>query len=288
MLMLGCFVTLAVGKNICLGEKTWDERGTRYTLVQSNVGTHNWLFVPGGPGADSSYFLPLIEKLYLPGKTWLVDLPDNGSNTQNHDRGIFDDWTDCLLGAVGRFENPIYVGHSFGGMLALSLPELEDVLKGLIIIGSCPVFDAQETASMVKEKNIVIPAGPGKIFRENPTIETFKAALLAGAPRHFPPHSLEIGRELLASLVFNLRVVLWGYSRIGSYQAKWVPQSLPTLIIGGSEDCINPISLFIKDQRFNRTNISLVVLQGSGHFPWIENCVGVKELFDQYVEEVIK
>lgn len=274
-------------REICLGEKMWDDRGTQYTLVQSNAGTYNWLFVPGGPGADSGYFLPLIQELYLPGKTWLIDLPGNGNNIQGQDREIFDDWTDCLLDAIHAFENPIYVGHSFGGMLALSLPELEDLLKGLIIIGSCPVFDSQEVASMVKEKNIVIPSELGKIFRENPTTETFKAALLAGAPRHFPPHSIEVGRALFTNLTFNLRAVLWGYSKISSYQAKWIPQSLSTLIMGGSEDCINPISLFIKDQRFGRVNISLVVLQGSGHFPWIENCMRVKELFDQYIEGLI-
>lgn len=36
----------------------YDDDAIRYKLVQTNPNTinYNWLFVPGGPGADSSYF----------------------------------------------------------------------------------------------------------------------------------------------------------------------------------------------------------------------------------------
>jgi len=99
---------------------TWDARGTRYTLAQDHEGAYNWLFIPGGPGADASYFLPFIQQLHLPGKTWLIDFPGNGDNTKDQAATSFDDWSDCLLEVVQKFKNPICVGHSFGGMLALS------------------------------------------------------------------------------------------------------------------------------------------------------------------------
>jgi len=60
----------------------YDGNSVRYQLVKTNPGhiVYNWLFVPGGPGVDSNYFLTLIEELDVPGNFWLIDLPANGSN----------------------------------------------------------------------------------------------------------------------------------------------------------------------------------------------------------------
>src|ERR1700689_2529311 len=87
-------------------EYMWDEHGTRYNLVQSNPGAYNWLFVPGGAGADSSYYLPMLEVLKLPGKVWLIDFPGNGSNTSDTNietELLCEKWSDCLLACVKKF-----------------------------------------------------------------------------------------------------------------------------------------------------------------------------------------
>ena len=72
----------------------WDEHSIRYQLIQS-IGSggrfYNWLFFPGGPGADSSYLFDLVKELRLPGNTWLIDLPNNGSNIISDDYN-FDQW----------------------------------------------------------------------------------------------------------------------------------------------------------------------------------------------------
>ncbi|WP_160264747.1 hypothetical protein [Legionella norrlandica] len=46
----------------------YDENQVRFNL-RSNSGKENinWLFFPGGPGADSSYLLDLVNILNLPG-----------------------------------------------------------------------------------------------------------------------------------------------------------------------------------------------------------------------------
>lgn len=60
----------------------YDENYTRYQLVKSQPGkvVFNWLFLPGGPGVDSSCFLDLIKGTHVPGNFWLVDLIFNGNN----------------------------------------------------------------------------------------------------------------------------------------------------------------------------------------------------------------
>lgn len=54
----------------------YDRDQVRYELYQTNEGkNYNWLFFPGGPGADSSYLRSLVDGLQLPGNVWLTDLP---------------------------------------------------------------------------------------------------------------------------------------------------------------------------------------------------------------------
>jgi pimeloyl-ACP methyl ester carboxylesterase len=89
----------------------------------------NWIFLPGGPGLGSETIAPLTSILKLPGTIWHLDLPGDGSNL----RGSFKNWKPALLEAVQALDNVILVGHSTGGMLALATPELQYLLKGLIL-----------------------------------------------------------------------------------------------------------------------------------------------------------
>src|SRR5271170_5066336 len=71
----------------------YDSNHVRYELYQTNEGKpYNWLFFPGGPGADSSYLRSLVDELKLPGNVWLIDLPGNGSNLQDAPQDNFDSW----------------------------------------------------------------------------------------------------------------------------------------------------------------------------------------------------
>jgi len=67
--------------------------------------------------------------------------------------------------------------------------------------------------------------------------------------------------------------------------ARWIPEKVPTLIMGGTDDCINPISLFLNDSRFQKSNIRIAVIKDAGHFPWFENKELIKELIEQFIEE---
>lgn len=149
-------------------------------------------------------------------------------------------------------------------------------------MGSSPKYDRQEIETMRNEKGIIVLPEAGKEFVANPNEINFRKVLYANAPNHFPPSSLAQGRSLFDTLPFNFHALLWGNQKISDYQVKWIPQHMPTLIIGGSEDCINPQSLFKKDERFKRANIEIVELEGSGHFPWFEKSARIKDLIDNF------
>lgn len=272
----------------------WDENFVRYQLIQSNGGQpYNWLFFPGGPGADSSYLTSLTSHLHLPGNVWLVDLPNNGNNdltNKSDEEYDFDQWYDCLIPAVSKFPNPIFVGHSFGGMFPLLFPELEKLLKGFVILNSAPTLWMEEAAKVAQEKKlpILIHTGPMEEFSNNPNPETFQKALTACLPYYFPAHSLEKGSLLLENLICNFKATVWWLKKATeiNFNATWIPQHLPTLILSGNEDCICPATLFENDVRFRRNNIFFKLIENAGHMPWVEKMEEVKAAFESFLAQM--
>ncbi len=261
----------------------------RYRLAKSysNDSSFNWLFLPGGPGADSSCFQNLIEQLDVPGKFWLIDFPGNGDNMPHGNEATYDfnSWQDLLIPAIKQFENPILVGHSFGGMLPLLLPELENILSGFIILNAAPKLWLSEAQDLLKTHNIVTFSEPGKRFRGNPTLEAFRAALLANAHCHFPANSIEAGRKMFEQLPFNYQAMLWWLEKAPAinFDATWIPQSVPTLVMSGSHDYIVPSIMFEQDPRFHRGNIEINTIPNAGHFVWFDNMALVKKTFNSFI-----
>lgn len=270
----------------------YDRNKVRYQLAKSNPGSsfYNWLFLPGGPGADSSYFLNLINQLDMSGNFWLIDFPGNGNHISDEIPADlnFDTWDEYFIPAIQQFENPILVGHSFGGMYPLLFPELENILNGFIVLNSAPSLWLEEAAKCASEKNIPILIEPLEIFQNNPNQETFKEAILACAPYYFPAHNLENGIKLLNQLAINYHASAWWLNRASStnFNAKWIPENIPTLIVGASDDCITPISIFERDKRFSRKNISIELIQDAGHFPWLEQIDVVTGKFKSFFDKI--
>ena len=72
----------------------------------------------------------------------------------------------------------------------------------------------------------------------------------------------------------------------GYFSAKWVPQRVPTLIVGSKYDCICPFSLFEKDNRFHRSNIELFFIEDAGHIVWMENPSATRAAFQGIISRL--
>ncbi len=112
----------------------WTKSKARLRFLKTNPGNYNWLFLPGGPGLGSESLTGLTDLLNLPGSTWQLDLPGDGSNTT----GDFSRWPEALIEAVSALPHVILVAHSSGGMFALATPEVENKLRGLVLMDSAP------------------------------------------------------------------------------------------------------------------------------------------------------
>ncbi len=263
----------------------WTTSRARLRLVHSSKGRDlHWLFLPGGPGLGSESLSQLLSILKLPGSMWSLDLPGDGSNTTPNNKESFSHWSTALIEAVSEFEDVILVAHSTGAMYALSTPEIERFLSGLILLDSAP--DAGWQASFAEvQSNSPIPALVPlyKTYVKDPSNKALKALTVASASYLFTKNGLAAGIEMLNHLPYNYESCQWSEEHFDqTYQSKWVPQAIPTLILNGDRDLITPLKLFKDVKQFHRGNIVFKSIKDAGHFPWIENPADVVGAFEEY------
>ncbi len=267
----------------------WTTSGARLQPVQT-LGTKDfhWLFLPGGPGLGSESLSPLLDILELPGTVWRLDLPGDGSNTTSNDSAAFSHWSSALIEAVRKFKHVVLVAHSTGGMYALSTPEIEKLLVGIILLDSAP-DSGWQTSFEETLRSYPIPSLEllQEMYRKYPSNEALKALTVASAPYLFTKKGLEAGIEMLNTLPYNCETCQWSEEHFDqTYKAKWVPQKIPTLILSGEHDLITPLKLFSDDKRFCRDNIELKSVKNAGHFPWIDNPTDVTAAFSEYCSQL--
>lgn len=263
----------------------WTKLGSRLQLVKSAKGAQfNWLFLPGGPGLGSESLHELIDCLDIPGSLWCLDLPGDGSNTTSNNAEAFQHWSSALLEAVNAFENVILVGHSTGGMYALATPLLEKALTGLVLIDSAPDTSWQiALGEMMKASPIPALNDLNQLYIQNPSPVILKEMTLTSASYFFTEQGLQKGLSMLSGLPYNVETCNWSDKNFDStYQAKWIPQTLPTLIMAGSHDYMTSLNLFKNNEAFHRPNIMMHEISQANHFPWIENPKEVAALFNDY------
>lgn len=270
----------------------YDVNHTRFQLVKSVKGNtiFNWFFLPGGPGVDSSNLFELINDMNFPGNYWLIDLPGNGTNTEfsTISSETFEQWKNFLVDAISTFDNPILVGHSFGGYLPLFCPELENVLKGLVLIGSTPTLDSEIFAKTAQEHRLPSLTDARKLFIKEKSLESLKALYMLETNYFFSPEYRELGiNKIIKKMKFSIPAEYWWYTEGAVFFQKksiWIPQKIPILIINGSKDYITPPTLFETDARFKRKNIKIFSIKDAGHFPWLEQSSILNDALSQFIK----
>lgn len=262
----------------------WTKSKARLLLISANnKANYNWIFVPGGPGLGSEYLHQLTNLLHLPGTVWHFDFPGDGSNVVSN-RKRFTNWSKGLLEAIRMLENVILVTHSFSGMFALTIPGLEYLLHGLVLMDSSPnkkwqkYFQEYVAAHKIEEAEIKL-----NLYYKNRSNTTLRDFVIAGAPYCVCPCGMKKYISIAKKLAFNYVAYEWHLKNFHpTYKAKWTPKNIPTLIFAGDNDHISPIMLFKKSKNFKRKNIVIAEVENAGHYPWIENPKKVIALFNKY------
>ena len=269
----------------------WTYSKARLQFIHNTPGAeYNWMFLPGGPGLGSESLSGLTNILKLPGSTWHLDLPGDGSNTTKNDTECFSHWSEALIEAVKALPNVILVAHSTGGMYALSAPALKKILAGLVLMDSAPDSSWQKSFMKHAINHPICDAKELQIkYSKKPNNALLKQITIASAQYSFTKKGLSKGISLLKSLPFNYQTCEWSQKHFDhQYKAKWIPKTIPTLILAGEKDQIIPLQFFIDSTKFQRSNITIRTINNAGHFPWIENPRGVINVFNEYYHSLLK
>lgn len=96
---------------------------------------NNNIIILHGWGQNHTHWLPLAQKLSLDNKIWLIDLPGFGATPTNPKINDSYQYADLIKNFIIKknIKNPIVIGHSFGGKIAIILATKIN-LKKLILI----------------------------------------------------------------------------------------------------------------------------------------------------------
>jgi pimeloyl-ACP methyl ester carboxylesterase len=258
--------------------------GVRLRRRATRPGRLHWMLVPGGPGVGSESLHELADSIEVPGTTWMVDLPGDGSNVSPP--GVTGDpfraWPQVLLEAVETQRDVVVVGHSTGGMYLLSTPALEERIVGLALLGSAPsaawMARFEET---VRQDPLPAVTETSRLYEAERTPERLRDVVLASLPWNFSPEGVEAGREMFLRLPINPAAVDWSEAHFDrTYVAKWWPRQLPTLVMSGERDRIVDQSLW-REERFHGPHVLHRTAPGAGHFSWIERPGDVRAAFHE-------
>jgi pimeloyl-ACP methyl ester carboxylesterase len=102
----------------------------------------------------------------------------------------------------------------------------------------------------------------------------------------FNEKNLEKGMRALEDMHMNLKSNQWWYSKGSSFydEIKWIPQSVPTMLVSGEDDLVTPGTIFQGDLRFNRKNIEMRSLKDVGHFSLIDAPLLTANTIDEFIK----
>lgn len=248
--------------------------GVRLRQWAVRPGELNWLFLPGGPGIGSESLIELVDAVQVPGTSWLVDLPGDGSNVSDVPDDPYLHWPQVVLEAAAAVPHPVTVGHSTGGMYLLSVPALAELVAGLVLISSAPNAQWQDLFAQM------VAAHP---LPEVDAATSLRDICVASAPWNFTDEGLAAGRDLLGRMPYNAAAVQWSADNFDhTYTAAWFPSRTPTLIVSGGQDRIVRQECWDTDE-FRGPHVLHRIIDGAAHLPWIERPAQVRAAFADLV-----
>ena len=94
-----------------------------------------------GWGCDGKIFSGIVSELMPYFTIYNVDLPGFGNSDEPKNYYTLDDYVDMLIDFINKFKinNPIILGHSFGGRIAIRFTSKTNLTKKLILVDSAGI-----------------------------------------------------------------------------------------------------------------------------------------------------
>ncbi len=248
------------------------ERGAASSTPQATL-----VFIHGASSNATEPLTVLSPVLNAGYRLISIDRPGHGWSERSDDAQSAPDRQARAIAAVldqMAVTRPIIVGHSFGGIVALSLAlERPDLVAGLLLLSpvSHPWPGGIAWYYTAAASNMT-----GWLFSQTLAIPAAAALLEPGArsvfaPQEMPPHYLDDARIrlLLRPHVFraNAQDVAGLMAYVEAQQARYGTIKAPTTIITGDTDSIVSPSIHSLSLKRQVSDARLIVMPNVGHQP---------------------
>jgi len=222
------------------------------------------LFLHGGPGMDSSYFLPYLKPL----SQW-YGLAFYTQGSKGHQPEDLLTELDQVYQELETAGQPIVIfAHSFGSQLCLKYlsNKIPDSLTNLILCGW--VYDSTWITEYYKRF-------PEELKNEEKmeTSQDFKTIMIRQLDKYFTKDFLHEGKKIIDRIQYNpsLFETIMSSSLV-QFDSKPTLTSLNIPIISIAGECDQIISLnYIQTGERLNANIHPVIIKQASHFPFVEN-----------------
>lgn len=214
-----------------------------------------------GWGQNIEMMKPLGDNFQKKYRITIIDLPGFGqSDEPEHDLTV-SDYSDILkelLDSIG-VKNPIVIGHSFGGRVAI-VYSANNPVKKLVLFGS-PCIRHDEKMSL-KTKTL-------KTLKKVPGLNKLEGF----AKKHIGSRDYKAASEVMRKILVNV------VNEDLSNYAKMI--KCPTLLIWGDNDTEAPVN-DAKELESIMRDAALIVLPNSTHYAYLENLGYVTKILNNF------
>lgn len=241
------------------------------------------LVVHGGPGLDHTYLRPWLDPLSVETRVVYSDLLGCGKSDRVPLTGGMELWAEGIeqLRASLGIDRMILLGHSFGGYVAQEYAlRHPDRLDGLVLCSTAPAFDYVEEAMAnvvargTKEQLTALQswwgAPPSDKARDD---QAFRRMWTTVLPLYFAHYRAQIGAAMDARTSYSAAAFAFGMTKClptWSVADRLGKVRTPTLVMSGRHDWMNPVAHAGDRLAAGIPGAKHVVLEESGHFPFIE------------------
>ena len=216
--------------------------------IQYGKGKKNIVLLHGW-GQNIEMMNPIGKKLENDAVITIIDLPGHGESDEPKVALTIEDYCEVVRELLEKLkiDNPILVGHSFGGRIAIVYAAKYDVEK-LILLGAPCIRKEQKISFKVK-----LLKGLKKVPGLN-KLEGF-------AKKHIGSRDYRNASEVMRKILVNT------VNQDLSEYAKAIP--CPTLLIWGDRDTEAPLSEAEELEKIMQ-DAGLIVYEGGTHYAYLE------------------
>lgn len=208
-----------------------------------------------GWGTDSTTFNDIINILKQKYLVYAIDLPGFGKSAEPDKYYTLDDYVNLLREFIKdkNIKNPIILGHSFGGRIAIKYASIYKVSK-LILVDSAGLKPKNYLRTKIK---ILVYKLKKKWYKLTKNVMKYNRIVNSSGSSDYKNASIAMKRTLSKVVSEYLD------RRLKKIEAE-------TLIIWGKND---DVTILRDAKKLNKKikNSGLIIIDGSGHFPYLDN-----------------